>query len=237
MSDKELPFPIGSKDYLDALKMGYLGIAATWLLAVLNVMYYGQILYVRTIGSNYNYWGRSYKTWFGSGTGIRVFMNVVIYMFLSFFLLLAVFDNCTLFMVLFYAGWIAGMLYAIRTLAAALFMLFGLMMDDFAYYSDTSGSEASGINYFKDSVAFGPLMGEEVGQNRFFRMLDMQLEAANMVVGMMAGAFFNVGMTIWRPLYNMGYGSVPYKAVQAAPAAPEPVVVEEPEPKDDEDGF
>lgn len=51
MADTDLPFPIGSKDYQDALKMGYYGIAASWLLAVINVVYYGQILYVHCIQS------------------------------------------------------------------------------------------------------------------------------------------------------------------------------------------
>lgn len=234
MAETDLPFPIGSKDYLDALKMGYYGLAASWLLCVLNVLYYGQILYTRTIASEYGYWGRGWTTWMGAAMTMRTLMNVVIYWLLSMFVMLTVFDNTMIYQVMWYAAWAAGFAYALRTVLVLFMMLFGLMLDDYSYYNDDAT-----LMFYKNQIAWGPKMSTWVGQDDEFMMLDIQFEAANLVVGMMAGAFYEVGMTIWRPLAAQGYSKVPYKKseAKAATAAKEAAQPEEATPADDEDGF
>lgn len=167
-----------------------------------------------------------------AATTLRVFSNVLVFWLLSVFLCLAMFNNTTLFKVLWWAAWITGMMYGVSRMLVVWFMLFGLTGDDYAYYSDDAT-----LSYFKKQVAWGNRMDNNVGQDEFFRMLDIQLEAANLVVGMMAGAFYEVGMTIWRPLAAQGYTNVPWKASEAKGGPAPAAAPEEPTPKDDEDGF
>lgn len=155
----------------------------------------------------------------GSAMMIRVFFNLFIYMMLSIVILLTVFDNTVFYLAFWYAGWAAGMAYALRTFIIAFLMLFALWFDDYAYYTDETT-----LGYFGNSVGWGSRMSTAVGQDDFFMMLDIQYEGANLVVGMMAGAFYEVGMSVWKPLHAQGYGSVPYSPDQANKAKVKKVV-------------
>merc|ERR1712232_1261931 len=131
---KGLPFPVGSKDYKDALVEGNLGWAIALIMCLVNILYYGQQTYLRFNYARYHSWGYGAATWMTVANLIRTFANFIIYSVMSLFVFMAAFDMPVMYVILNGSGWVGGILYALRTWVVLLFLFIGLWADDQDYY-------------------------------------------------------------------------------------------------------
>jgi hypothetical protein len=160
---------------------------------------------------------------------LRTFSNFCIYSLMSIFVFMAAFDMPVMYYILSGAGWMGGILYALRTWAALLFVFIGLFADDMDYYTYITNFDSEVSNYFAESST------DFIG-GKFMQQLDFQIEAGNLVLGALGGHFFSKGMKVWKPLYDSGISSIPHHAKKHMAADTKKADEPEDEPAATEDG-
>ena len=204
-SDNGLPFAPGTQDYKDALKSGYMGHAIILCLSIFNTMYYGDLQYRRIIQSKYASWGMGFRTLWGSQATIRTMVNFAGWLVVGIFAAFAQRDEPMMYSALGVAynafGWIVFLKFL------SMFVLQHL-----AFFFDDEENEHSSYDYFSAQLGFGP----RAGVGAFYDSVDLQLEAINILGGLMAGGLFMNGLSVWGPLSEMGVNFVPSTEAELA---------------------
>lgn len=160
-------------------------------------------------------------------TMLRTFSNFLIYSLMSIFVFMGAFDMPAMYYILSGAGWIGGILYALRTWVALLFVFIAIFADDVDYYRYITKFEDESSSYFSDS---GSMFGD-----KFMQQLDVQIEAGNLVLGALGAHFYGKGMKVWKPLFDAGIGSIPHATKKPAADKKAEAASDEPADKDDDE--
>lgn len=213
-----LPYSPGTKDYTDSVTAGYYGYAIILTMSVINFLYYGDLWYRRVILGRWNHWGGLLHTVWGVQGVLRPLVNYVIWAMVGFFAAMAVIDSPNMYVLLGQVVGVAGFIYAVRTMLIIMTMVMAFGWDDPLKYTDF---EVSGVtDFFRSQYAWGSeirLYGADTTAfaeadetaNEYYYMIDVQLEAFNILGGAAAYSFFDLGLKIWGPLAKMGMGFIP----------------------------
>lgn len=153
---------------------------------------------------------------------MRPLVNYAIWAVLGFFAALAIVDAPNMYVMLGNVAGVCGFLYAIRTFLVIVFMVIGLMGDDPLDYTnfgdDTHTDDRSlyrllygwgaDIRLYVTGANSNTNSGYE-NADEYYYMIDMQLEAFNIIAGAAAYSFFDIGLKIWEPLAKMGISYIP----------------------------
>ena len=197
-SDNGLPWAPGTADYKDALKSGYMGHTLILCLAVFNTMYYGDLQYRRIIQSKYSFWGLGFRTWWGAQATIRTMINFAGWLIIGLFAVVAQRDEPMMYSAL-------GVAYKALCLITFLKFLTMVVFQVMALFLDRNDLELSYHDYFKEQLGYGA----QGGVGSYYNSIDIQLEAGNVLGGLLAGGLYMLGMKVWAPLSAMGVNFVP----------------------------
>lgn len=140
---------------------------------------------------------------------------------MGFFAALAIVDAPNMYVMLGNVAGVCGFLYAIRTFLVIIVMVIGLMGDDPKSYTNfTDDSITDDRSLYRAIYGWGAdirlynqgtyyLNGTYESADEYYYMLDIQLEAFNILAGAAAYSFFDIGLKIWEPLSKMGISYVP----------------------------
>jgi hypothetical protein len=222
MSEKatlvHLPYTPGTGDYKDSVTAGYYGYAIILTMSVLNFIYYGDLWYRRIILGRWNNWGGLLHTTWGVQGVLRPLVNYIIWAVVGFFAAAAVIDSPNMYVLLGQVVSVAGFIYALRTMAIIVTMVMAFIWDDPLSYTDFAVEGET--DFFKSQYSWGNeirIFGANTTgfaeadetADEYYYMIDIQLEAFNILGGAAAYSFFDIGLKIWDPLAKMGISFIP----------------------------
>lgn len=152
---------------------------------------------------------------------LRPLINYIIWTMVGFFAALAIVDAPNMYVWLGTITSVAGVIYMLRTLLVILIMCIGIWGDDPKKYTNfTDDTNYSDKTLFRALFSWGNELriydvntylfaSTEETADVYYTMLDIQLEAFNILAGAAAYSFFDIGMKIWEPLSKMGISFVP----------------------------
>lgn len=112
-----------------------------------------------------------------------------------------------------------GFAYALRTFLIIMIMVFGIIGDNPKKYTQF-GADYEDSTLFRALYSWGnelrlygaqsnTLDESDESADEYYYMIDIQLEAFNIIAGAAAYSFFDIGLKIWEPLAKMGINFVP----------------------------
>jgi len=213
-----LPYSPGTTDYTNSVTAGYYGYAIILTMSVINFIYYGDLWYRRVILGRWNHWGGLRQTIWGVQGVLRPLLNYIIWAVVGMFAAMAVIDAPNMYVLLGQVVNVMGFIYAMRTMFIIMTMVIAFIGDDPLKYTDFAVS--TDADFFRSQYSWGNELrifgantygfaeADETG-DEYYYMIDIQLEAFNILGGAAAYSFFDIGLKIWDPLAKMGMGFIP----------------------------
>lgn len=201
---------------------GYYGYAIILTMSVLNFMYYGDLWYRRVILSRFTHWGMMLHTIWGVQAILRPLVNYMVWTIIGVAAAIAIVDSPNMYVMLGSVVGVMGFVYALRTFLVIMVMVLGIWFDNVYNYTNyTEDTNTTDRTFYRALYSWGNELrlwkpdttyfteSTDESADEYYYMIDIQLEAFNILAGAAAYSFFDIGLKIWEPLAKMGINFIP----------------------------